>query len=379
MRFHADRLLSIGTLLLLGAFGGGSLVWAHTESASGPSLALSTWRDGSYQRDAERATSRRIAKRGPFARAYNQLIWNVLGATPAGRWFVVGRHRELYAALSVREYCDTFRPTRVSDMVLQAFAVQAAAFARMLKERRRAFIVVLTPSKTDFQPGDIPRFQCTGGEAPNRVAPRLITALLQAGVPVVDGTSMTKLAASRSPVRVFPRYGIHWNEWGAHQTIAQILRVEAAELGAPPPSFEASAPTLVPEPMEDSRERADLMELYWAPRETGVPLVRFEIDRRRPRRATVVGDSFSRVIIEVLLRVGAYASIEEFGYLTESHVSHPGGIRREHFRVEDIDWARNIFTSDTVILEMNEMLELPDYARIFVNQAIRRMPPVVPG
>jgi hypothetical protein len=92
----------------------------------------------------------------------------------------------------------------------------------------------------------------------------------------------------------------------------------------------------------------------------------------------VVGDSFAAVIIEVLRRVGAYSSIEELRYLTALHVSHPGGVRREHFRVEDIDWARTVFTSDTVILEMNEMLELPDYAKIFVNQAMRRMPVAPP-
>lgn len=377
MRSHADRLLSIGALLLLGAFGGRSLVWADTESASGPSFALSTWRDGSFQRDVERATTRRIAKREPFARAYNQLIWNVLGATPPRRWFVAGRHRELYAALSVREYCDPLRAARANDMVLQAFIVQAAALARMLREHRRAFVVVITPSKTAFQPDDIPRFQCAGGEAPNRVAPRLVRALSEAGVPVVDGMLLTKLAASRYPVRLFPRYGIHWNEWGARATIAEMLRVEAVELGVPPPTLEASVPTLVQEPMEDSRERAALMELYWAPREAGVPRVRFELDPRSARRATVVGDSFSTVIIDVLRRVGAYSSIEELRYLTDLHASYPGGIRREHFRVEDIDWARTVFTSDTVILEVNEMLELPDYARIFVNQAIRRMP-VVP-
>jgi len=375
MRSHADRLLSTFALLLLGAFGGRSLVWADTESANGPSLALSTWRDGSFQRDVERATTRRIAIREPFVRAYNQVIWNVLGAAPPG--IVVGRHRELYAALSVREFCDPFRPTRAHDMVLQAFAVQAAVFARMLHEHRRVFVVVLTPSKTAFQPGDLPRFQCAGGEAPNRVAPRLVRALSDAGVPVVDGRLVTKLTASRYPVRAFPRYGIHWNEWSAHPTIAEILHVEAAELGAPPPNLEASAPTLVQEPMEDSRERAAIMDLYWAPREAGIPRVRFELDRRSARRATVVGSSFSTVIIEVLRRVGAYSSIEEFRYLTAVHVSHPGGIRHERLRLEDIDWARNVFTSDTVILEINEMLELPDYAKIFVNQAIRRMP-VVP-
>jgi hypothetical protein len=378
MRSLADRLLSTFALLLLGAFGGRTLFGADTEPASGPSLALSTWRDGSFQRDVELATTRRIAKREPFARAYNQLIWNVLGATPPGRWFVAGRHRELYAALSVREYCDPFRPTRANDMVLQAFTVQAAVLARMLHQHRRAFVVVITPSKTAFQPGDIPRFQCAGGEAPNRVAPRLVKALSQAGVPIVDGTLVTKLAASRYPARAFPRYGIHWNEWGAHPTLAEILRVEAAVLGAPPPTLEASTPTLVKESMEDARERAALMELYWAPRETEVPLVRFELDRRSARRATVVGDSFSTVIIEVLRRVGAYSSIEELRYLTEFHASHPGGIRREHLRLEDIDWPRNVFTSDTVILEMNEMLELPAYAQIFVNQAIRRMPSSLP-
>jgi hypothetical protein len=243
----------------------------------------------------------------------------------------------------------------------------------MVRQRHHAFVVVISPSKAATQPEGIPTFRCANGEGKGRVAPRLVEALLQSGAPTIDGRSLTKRLEQTSAAPIFPTYGIHWNAWGAHPTVAELLRMTAEQLGDAAVRLEASDPVIVQEPVERSRERAARLNLYRGPRDT-IPIVRFKLDTVPPlRRATIVGDSFAEAMIEVLEKARAYSSIERFNYLTEFHESHPGGHRKENFRVDDIDWGRDVFESDVLILEINEMVELPDFAKVFVREALRRI------
>jgi hypothetical protein len=380
MRVQADRLLAATILAFCALLGGGTLRAVPLEQTISPLLNWAAWRDFTLERAIEQVTSLRVARRAPFVKAYNQLLYSVLGAPPAGSQFVIGQSGQFYGKFSVQEYCDSWasRETRESD--LREFASQSAKLAERLRARGRAFMVVTTPSKSATLPADLPRFQCAG-EAPNRVPPRLVVKLREASVPLVDGAALAKRVVRESSVPIFPRYGIHWNEWGAYSTVAEILRVSAVQLGGPAPHLEALDVTRVDEPLEVKREREAEMGLYIGPRERQVPRVRFKIEPSSSQlRATFIGDSFAESMIILLDRVQAYASIERFNYLTEFHTSHPSGVLRgENLDVDDIDWENDVFASNVLILEINEMLDLPDFARLFVREALRRLSPSQAG
>jgi hypothetical protein len=199
--------------------------------------------------------------------------------------------------------------------------------------------------------------------------------LRDTGVPLVDAVSLARRAARESPFPTFPRYGIHWNPWGAHGTVAAALNLIAEQFGEPRPTLTASSVTMVDEDPDIVETRADHMGIYRGPREESVPSVRFTLGAwGGHRRATIVGDSFAAAMIEVLSDAHAFTSIERFNYLTEFHESYPGGRRAENYGVDEIDWARDIFGSQVVILEINEMLGLPPFARTFVKETLKRMP-----
>ena len=129
------------------------------------------------------------------------------------------------------------------------------------------------------------------------------------------------------------------------------------------------------EPIEQAATRASLLGLYWAEREKAMPHVKLSLEPGlTPRcRATLVGDSFLEALIEVLDGVRAFESIQEFYYLTMYQESFPPGTYRENLEIDDIDWNKDIFGSKVIVLEMNNHLGLPDFARLFVAEALLRI------
>lgn len=374
-----NRFLSIALLGLCTILGSGTLFADPTEAPALP-RRLSAWRDGSLQRAVEQRTNLRVARRAPLVKAYNQFLWSVLGAAPPGKPFVVGRQRQFYGKFSVQEYCDSWPALDTHESDFRDFIVRTRRLADRLRAGRRAFMVVTTPSKAATLPKDLPRLQCADGEAQNRIPPRLVAALREAGVPLVDGAAMAKRVARTSPISIFPRYGIHWNEWGAYTTVAAVLGFAAEQLGDPPRKLDIVTMGVEDEPIETTKAREEVMGLYFGPREHEAPKIEFSLEPSGPpRRATLVGDSFAEAMMEVLLRVHAFASIERFNYLTEFHESHPGGLRSENVRVNDIDWQRDVFGSDVIVLEINEMLDLPIFAQVFVKEALDRLPEALLG
>lgn len=371
----ATRVLAAALLSFLAAVGVRGLFGFGHEDARAVPVTLAAWRDGSLQRTAERRVGVLVAGRAPFARAYTQLLWSVFRTMPAKRRLVVGHGAELYDARSVREYCNAWQSLEAPDSEIREFAARVATLGRALKALGRAFVAVATPSKAAALPEHIPRFLCAEGQVKSRVAPRLAVALRDAGVPLVDGVVLASEARDRSSLRVFAHYGVHWNHWGAYPATAALLRSGAEQLGDPAPALEVSSVGIVDESAAQSAERAELMGLFWGPHETGIPAVRFSLrtTETRSRRATLVGGSFLRSIIDILSEVGAYAAMEEFNYLTLFHVSYPTGVRRDHLKVDDIDWNHDVFASDVIVLEMNEENGLPDHARLFVEEALRRL------
>jgi hypothetical protein len=376
MRAPADRLLCAGILAFSVVLGGGVLRGAPSEISPPVPLTFAAWRSFALERAVEQVASVRVARHAPFVKAYNQVLYSVLGATSAEQQFVIGRSGQFYGKFSVQEYCDSWPALGTRDSDLRDFASESAELARRLRARGRAFMVVTTPSKSATLPAGLPRFQCAR-EAPNRVLPRLVAKLREASVPLADGAALARQVVRESSVPIFPRYGIHWNEWGAYPAVVEMLRLGAAELGEPPPRLGALRVTFEDEPIEVTEEREERMDLYACPRERRVPRVRFEIGPGGVRlRATLVGDSFSEAMITLLDGVRAYGAMERFNYLTEFHTSHPSGVLRgENLKLDDIDWEKDIFASNVVVLEINEMLGLPDFARTFVREALARLSP----
>ena len=376
MLARRNSLLTYSLLVFLAVCGSRGLASSYTELP----VTFSAWREGTLQRAVEQRVGVAVAIGTPLGQAYSQLLWSVLHTTPAKREIVVGQNRQLYEALSVKEYCHEWRTLETSDAEIARFASQAAMLARHFHQLGRAFIIVATPSKAAAQSEYLPRLLCAGGEAPNRVSPRLSAALRETGVSFVDGARLAREPALRRVAPVFAHYGIHWTRWGAFSTTAALLKTGAERLGDPKPRLELENLDFQTESVESAKERAMLLDLFWGTREERIPIVRAALTPPggTGRRATLVGGSFLQAMIAILRSVRAYASIEEFNYLTIYHASYPSGSRRENLALDDIDWARDVFASDVIVLEMNEENGLADHARIFVSEALRRLTGTVP-
>ncbi len=338
-------------------------------------LTWHTWTSGAYQKRFDRWLQESIGFRAAGIRTDSQInltLFNESAIKTADRP-IVGKEGILYAQAYLEEY----------NRRNGSQAASAAEFARDLRrlqdglqKRGKAFVFVIAPSKAEVYPEFIPsRFLSPTTRANKSAYQQLLPFLRKEGVHLVDGHSLFLEQKLREPWLLFPPGGIHWQAYGAWQVLERMTGELESQLGRP--LARISCEGVAADAVSWRQGEADLaavMNVWVPPRwSLRVPRPKLHADpgvaALRPS-LLLVGDSFAEGLTALMNGYGTTDLLDYYYYFSK-HRSYPSG-KVMPLEKAKIDWERDVFGKDAVVIELNEIL-LNSKAWGFVEEALKHL------
>jgi len=344
-----------------------------------PTLRATAWWRGQFQEQFERWFGQRVGFRPWMVRTDNQIgisLFREVSARTADR-VVLGREGVFYqqSGLTARNRMDLVPVAQLRELARQARTAQD-----LLAARGVAFVLVITPSKAEIYPENIPSSRCLP-ESTRRWSnyQSAVRLLREQGVNLIDAHALFVELKASTPYRLFPPQGIHWNLYSASLVTAQILDLLEGLIGKPLVHLACASVTLDSRPRADEFETdlADLINV-WRPPRTPWQFPRARIEGGRVEGAyrphlVIVGDSFSTAFPKVMAGPRVFKTLD-FYYYFNTRTSFPGG-RQTPVNKEDFDWQTEILAKDAVIVEVNETL-IAETGFGFIQAAVKALPKV---
>jgi hypothetical protein len=241
------------------------------------------------------------------------------------------------------------------------------------------FVVVITPGKASIYPEDAPpAWQRRYVPLPR--AYDLLKVLFRENrivfVDAVDLTAREKLKGP--PVPLFPKGGVHWNGRAAFIT-ANAIHARFAEQNKPLRPIELDHSDIAYQPAGDE---FDLLQILNLARRWRYPVERFTLKRRAPPwtggvNMAVIGGSFVWALTRDFSMCGQYSDINCFFYYKmykTREIDGQSNIVRKP--TESVNFGREIFAADCLLLEINEATAAnpEQFLSVFLKDALAHLP-----
>ncbi len=292
---------------------------------------------------------------GPAIRGKSAFEYNVLGMSANA---VVGRHRELFQAPYVVEFCSR----NMKDFIprARAWAARIRAMQDMVQARGQTFLYVLTPSKLGTYPEWLPSgYGCPS--TPEDRAALLPTwrAMLDAqGVDYVDTTRFIQENRYRLGIDLFARGGIHWNHLGAAMAAQAITNHLNARLGRQvltPFTYNFS---ISDRPVGTDRDMFEILNSPFADDHYPVPVMTYLATAPsvcKPAQIALVGGSFMFTVNDVLATMPCPPHVDEWWYWSFRLYSYPPAEPKPVMTVDPAARREDLLhTASIIIYEENE-------------------------
>ncbi|MBR4135681.1 MAG: hypothetical protein IKU03_04625 [Bacteroidales bacterium] len=174
-----------------------------------PALTAKDWFNGSFQPAYEQYINDTLGFHPNMVRCRNAFLFKVFRQTSAQN-VVIGQNDYLYE----QGYIDAHYGTDyigVDSILRQVQKIRALQDS--LAARDKILVVFLAPSKADFYPEYIPRWQ-QKAETDSTNHQQYRKMLKQHGVNVIDYNTYYQSQKAISSYPLYPKYGIHWSDYG---------------------------------------------------------------------------------------------------------------------------------------------------------------------
>lgn len=337
-----------------------------------PSISLKTWLSGDFQEQFSNYFSQNFLIRKLFIKITNQIYYTLFDKSYMyDQSIIIGKNKWLYELAYIQDYCKLLIPLHLDEAV--SLAKKIEELQRQLKKRGVKFLVLITPSKASLYPQYIPDDFINKKTFANRDYENLIPFFKQFEINYVDGHEITLEATTKTKHPLFCRGGTHWNSLGAFFTVEKLIKKIETLIKIPLPNIACDEIKADMKPKDNDRDLAYLLHLLFPPYDyiTPHPSFRTVIKIQDFRGSIVfVGTSFIERVYDILCTNEIFKSIDYYFYYKNSLKTFPRDFTREHsFKVENIDWERDIFEKDIIVLEINEIAFKSGYIYAFLNDA----------
>ena len=342
--------------------------------AAAPSVSLRNLWSGAFQSAFEQWFEQELSFRPALVRSANTLNLEVFGEISghADIPIVLGENNTLFEMNNIADANAVMLQNGYvpppSPYTVQESARRVGLVARKLTARNIGFLFVFYPHKAWMEPELVsPRFRLPGGREKAAAGyQRLLAALRENGVPVVDGVEIvTHLRESEPELPLYNRGGTHWT-YPAACSVAQVIvdRIFGrADLEA-----EKS-------PLRCALGRAELargtdIDIAQLSNVWDISRFRDLIPSVRPRLSVkfpgvppstlVVGTSFSSHLIDLLRRASAVKSVRYLEYY-------------RHTNASGIDWQGDVAQRSLIVLEQSQGSSLTANSSEFVDDLLREL------
>ncbi len=181
-----------------------------TKDTQTPSFDLNHVKSHEMQKYLDNSLTKQLPLRSLFIRLNNQIHF-IFKKSYAADGVVIGKLNQLFEMSYIKPYClESKDSKKIAD-----WANKLKKISDFFEKRGKTFIYVITPSKAEYMPENIPkRFHCMN----NGISPenREIEQLLkEKKVRYINGSDLMVNAMHQYNFPMFPKGGIHWNTLGA--------------------------------------------------------------------------------------------------------------------------------------------------------------------
>ena len=321
-----------------------------------PQFSWAGFADGSFQTAYANWFNQRFALRDLFIRLNNQLYYSVFDKSYMGD-VLIGKQRQLYGRGYVDEYCGIRLPLPEPEQ--QELVRRMASVQQLLQQRGITFVVLVTPSKPDVVPQDLPDDYCNGRTRHPRNYDRMLPLMQAAGIQVVDTQQLILQQQRAGEWPLFPRGGLHWNSLGASGAVNALLERIAQLRGLPAGGLQLQSVTLGDRPIGEDKDLASVLNLWRPDDRYPIPLPQFAVgqpDAVKPLSMFMVGGSFSWLPLELIAQHRLLDLVNFHFYYRGQQVVYVDGRWRKvaaNTDITQLDYANYVLRHDVVGLEIN--------------------------
>ncbi|MCL2462768.1 MAG: hypothetical protein FWF44_08895, partial [Defluviitaleaceae bacterium] len=155
-----------------------------------PSFSYASFLSGAYQKQFDDWYNNNFGMRTDVIKLYNQFRYSVFSQASS---VVVGKEKELYENTYISYHYVTDPKYDYSKEYMDKLINDLSALQQIMDDNNKEFMVLITPSKTTFYPGDIPssyqQEAIPGGE---NYYPEFAQALGSSGINYTDCVELMK-------------------------------------------------------------------------------------------------------------------------------------------------------------------------------------------
>jgi hypothetical protein len=339
-------------------------------------ITFSSWLDSTFQAKFNANFNETFAFRKIFIRFNNQLYYTLFDKSYMNdQGIIVGKQKQLFELFYIKDYIgqgtimDTAQAQSLTDLL---YEVQSG-----MKRRGVGFVVLITPGKASIYPEFIPDAFKRRSSYKLRNYERMLAMFRTQGINYVDGRDITMRAKERNDMPLFCRGSSHWNYLGAYFTTDALLDKLGSIKGIKLPHVEIETIKVDYKPQGGDRDLAALLHTFVMPTDYITPHPVFKrISGRNDsgERIAFIGGSFNGLVINILDQNMIFKTMDSYYYYRTGLKTYPKDIVREkEFSVEKIDWSRDIFAMDYVVLEINEAAFDSGHVQAFLNDAAKNL------
>lgn len=343
------------------------------ESAS-PSLSAASVGDAGWQRGVAANFNHNFAGREFLIRLTCEGWYRVFRRSPLATVDVVlGTDDFIFSENLLRTHCLVRTEPGTWDSLGRRLRELQEACVR----RDIAFVLVISPSKEAVMPERVPAPWKRLCDPRPRPYYDFVQAMREHGVRYVDAHALAVQERQNLKGEVFPKGGIHWGQEIA-LTAGNAVLTEWRAQGLKVEPMEHEELIMTDMPVGEDSDMMALMNLAipWRYSVVQVP-IRKSGEPGVKRHAVVVGGSFMHRTAVQLSASGQFSKVDHFFYYDLEKQSYvDGGLADRRRLAGKLDFAKEVFAADCLLLEINEDGMNPvssAYLASFVDDALRHL------
>ena len=341
-----------------------------------PEFSFQAWFNGTFQGEFNKYYNKEFLMRKPFIELSNQLYYTLFDKSYMYlQSIIIGKEKQLYEIVYINDYCRLNTP--LSSDQTEVMARDIAEVQQQLRRRGVAFLVLITPSKASVYPEYIPDPFMKRKTDANRDYDNMIPLFLKYSINYIDGREITLAAKKETNLPLFCRGGTHWNDLGAFFTVDALIKKIESLKGTPITHISCDKVKVDRKPYGTDRDLARLLYILFPSYDYITPHPHIKpVSGMHDFKGNIVfvGGSFTNFVLNMLYKNKIFNSMDFYFYYKNARQTFPHDtIRESTFKVENIDWERDFFKKDVIVLEINESSFQSGHIMAFLTDALNHL------
>ena len=257
-----------------------------------------TWKgilSGSYQETYQNWFAEHIPFRSYGIKGHAQ--WMTTFCAPVNG-IEIGRNKNLYEEYFTQATLEG----GMDEQVLQQYIEDLVVIDQALKQEKKWFVYLISPSKAEVYPEDLPwnkRLLWKQSDNPAWIRKALRTALADKGLPFLDFTDFIKQLKEEGEYPAFYKTGIHWSPYAVAKASLFLCDYFNQTFGLCLPEMEPRF-TRREEPQFDEEDIKKITNAFWLPFDQTYCLAELLLKQGVPQnRVFAVSTSFTHGMLSV--------------------------------------------------------------------------------